>query len=87
MIKNDRTLKEVFDTFNSEQKKIITELIASACANRMPRIKIVGGPTYIRSIFNSLDEYQLRAAYCLIGLATTKKLKLDDLYVLKGDAK
>lgn len=85
MLRELMTVQEVFDTFNREQKKVVAELIASAIENRTPRMKIVGGSTYIRNILDSLDEYQLRTAYYLIGCATMKKLTLDDLQVLKGD--
>lgn len=85
MLREQMTVQEVFDTFNKKQKKIVTELIASAFEKRMPRREIVRGSAYIRSILDSLDEYQLRTAYYLIGCATMKRLTLDDLQVLKGD--
>lgn len=85
MSKIDRTVQEVFDTFNKEQKKIVTELFTAAFENRRPRMKIVEGSTYIRSILDSMNEDQLRVAYYLIGCAVSKKLTPDDLQVLKGD--
>ena len=86
MITIDKTIQEVFDTFNMEQKRVVTELIASAFDNKMmPRIEILGGYTHIRSILDSLDTDQQLVTHYLIGCAAMKRLTPDDLQVLKGD--
>lgn len=67
---DDRSVAEIFDTLNEEQKSAVYEIIAHATGdNEEDALRHAKGDVTVKDIFNTLNEDQKNVVYYLIGAA------------------
>ena len=73
---DERTVKDVFDTLNEEQKTVVYALIAEALSgdetdgpDSEPQVKHADGERTVKDVFDTLNEEQKTVVYAMIAQA------------------